>query len=548
MSESVKLAFLSGTDELNRQLIDRLRGIYPELPLWIVADFPPEDKSLKWIPYRLGRGIGLNVARIRAAVGDRQVRLAAVMLVPNVPFQAMRWAAFLISPRGFIAFNENLDNFMLRPGSLPAMLRHAAWRLGNLLRAAPAKPVIEAELPEVKAALHPGKAATGKPRVLVASPYLPFPLSHGGAVRIYNLMRRAADDFDQVLVAFRYDAEEVAQEVLDICVEVVTVPLIGQHEYPSAGRPDVVEEYDSPAFRRALRQAVAKWKPAVAQLEFTQSAQFADDCGPARTLLVEHDITFDLFAQRVAVAGPADDRWELAYQLDLWRRFEREAWQRVDRVVTMSDKDRRLVGERGVTIANGVDLERFQPSAVAPEPRRLLFIGSFAHLPNVLALQWLLERVWPLLRDATLHIISGARHEYFLDYHHKRDAIALTQPGLEVEGFVSDVRPAYRKAALAVAPLLASAGTNIKVLEAMAMGKVTVSTPAGINGLDLTNGRDVVVTETAEDMAAAINELLDYPERRQAIETAARETVEREFGWDAIARKQAALYRELGAR
>ena len=48
----------------------------------------------------------------------------------------------------------------------------------------------------------PGRPATGKPRVLVASPYLPFPLSHGGAVRMYNLMRRAAAEFDLVLVAF----------------------------------------------------------------------------------------------------------------------------------------------------------------------------------------------------------------------------------------------------------------------------------------------------------------------------------------------------------
>src|SRR5262249_45359638 len=48
----------------------------------------------------------------------------------------------------------------------------------------------------------PGRPATGKPRVLIASPYVPFPLSHGAAVRMYNLMRRAAADYDQILIAF----------------------------------------------------------------------------------------------------------------------------------------------------------------------------------------------------------------------------------------------------------------------------------------------------------------------------------------------------------
>src|SRR5215469_8887172 len=68
-------------------------------------------------------------------------------------------------------------------------------------------------------AVFPGKPPSGKPVVLIASPYLPFPLSHGAAVRIYNLMRRGAQDFDQVLVAFVEDPRPVPQELRDICVE-----------------------------------------------------------------------------------------------------------------------------------------------------------------------------------------------------------------------------------------------------------------------------------------------------------------------------------------
>ncbi len=73
-----------------------------------------------------------------------------------------------------------------------------------------------------------------------------------------------------------------------------------------------------------------------------------------------------------------------------------------------------------------------------------------------------------------------------------------------MEDFVADVRPAYQRAAVVIAPLVASAGTNIKIMEAMAMGKAIVSTPAGVNGLDLQAGKDVIVAATGEEMAAAI--------------------------------------------
>jgi glycosyltransferase involved in cell wall biosynthesis len=144
-----------------------------------------------------------------------------------------------------------------------------------------------------------------------------------------------------------------------------------------------------------------------------------------------------------------------------------------------------------------------------------------------------------------LHIIAGVRHEYFLAHYGQRVKMNLNQPGVEVEGFVADVRPAYRRAAVVVAPLVASAGTNIKILEALAMGKAIVSTPAGVNGLDLTPGEDFVLVKTAAEMAQAIESLLEDRGRRNRIEAAARRRVERDYGWDGIARRQAEMYRGL---
>jgi GT2 family glycosyltransferase len=385
-------------------------------------------------------------------------------------------------------------------------------------------------------AVYPGRARSGKPVILIASPYLPFPLSHGAAVRIFNLIRETAPDFDIVLVAFLEEARPVPAELLELCVEAVTVLRPGTHALPSRGRPDTVEEFDTPAFRAALRQTMSKWKPSIAQLEFTQMAVYAPDCAPAKTILVEHDITYDLYAQMLARATGQGDDWETRRQHDLWMSFEQEAWGSVDAVVTMSGKDRAVVGSKAVTIGNGVDLERFQPSNDPPEPRRLLFIGSFAHKPNVLALEFFLRDVFPLLSGVTLHVIAGQNHQRFWD---------LKQEGVELDGFVTDVRPAYRKAAVVIAPLVASAGTNIKIVEAMAMGKAIVSTDAGIHGLELARGADVLVTNTAQEMAVAITRLIDAPPERMALERHARATAERIYGWKAMASAQSELYNFL---
>jgi glycosyltransferase involved in cell wall biosynthesis len=262
-------------------------------------------------------------------------------------------------------------------------------------------------------------------------------------------------------------------------------------------------------------------------------------------LLIEHDITFDLQEQLLATTTETGaPLLELQNQLAKWRAFETTAWKQVDGVVTMSSKDEQAVvgAKRVACLPNGVDTERFRPSGDEPEQGRLLFIGSFAHLPNLLALDFFLREVRPLLRGKfTLHVIAGSRPEYFLDFYRARVNVDLAQEGIELDGFVSDVREAYRRAELVIAPLTASAGTNIKVLEAMAMGRVVVSTPAGVNGLDVTDGLDVAVASSAAEMARRIDVLSADPAARKAIELHARETAQG-YEWREIAAKLAALY------
>jgi len=389
-------------------------------------------------------------------------------------------------------------------------------------------------------ACFPGQCSSEGLRLLVATCYPPYPLAHGGAVRMYNLMRRAASQgVSQALVVFGDELTAPAPELLAICHRVVMVKRRGSHYRVDSGRPDVVDEFDSPVMRAVLERLMLEFQPAIAQLEFTQMALYLDTVKQARTLLVEHDVTIDLYEQLLA-RNPSE---ELRDQLDRWRRFETDAWRQADRVVVMSERDRATVGDRAVVLANGVDLERYQPSPDTPEPGRILFIGSFNHLPNLLALDWFLHEVKPLLKTpVTLHVIAGARHEYYLDFYRASVTVDSKLKGLELEGFVADVRPAYRRAAIVIAPLRASAGTNIKILEAMAMGKSIVSTAAGVNGLDLVAGTDFELADDAAIFAHAVDELLGQPKRRASLQQAARRTVEARYSWDRVAKLQAKVY------
>ena len=138
------------------------------------------------------------------------------------------------------------------------------------------------------------------------------------------------------------------------------------------------------------------------QVEYTQLAEYGGD------VLVEHDVTFDLFAQVWRRERTLAVWWDWFR----WRRFETRAVRRYRRVVVMSGKDAKLLGPAvpAVAIENGVDLERFRPEPERPG-ERLLFIGSFRHFPNVAAYRFFTEQVWSLLRDKfpemTLTVVCG---------------------------------------------------------------------------------------------------------------------------------------------
>jgi len=461
---------------------------------------------------------------------------------------ALRRAAYRVAPRKILAYNSRLERHHLR-FNLSSFL---FWRGVPLDRIHlrpwwwPWPRRERSSTPE-SCQVHEGRPChPGRRRVAVLSPYFPFPLSHGGAVRIYHLLTEMAREFDVELFAFT-DGETAAEPclapVLAICARVVLAakPRYREPRWSTLVPPEV-HEFRSPAMRRAIARERAAFGFETLQVEYTQLAEYGGD------ILVEHDVTFDLFAQIARRERTLSARWDWFR----WRRFESRVTRAYRRVVVMSNKDAELLGPRvsSTVIENGVDLERFRPE---PEPasQRLLFIGSFRHFPNIAAYRFFTERIWPLVRDCfpgmEVTVVCGPDH--LLYWRSFTDSLTpAPDPRVRLLGFVADVRPLYIETNLVLVPTTVSAGTNVKVLEAMAMERAVVSTPSGCAGLGLLHGHSVWEAATPEAFAAGIATLIADPERRREIARAARQHAVRNFDWRAIGEKQRELLRLATSR
>lgn len=398
-----------------------------------------------------------------------------------------------------------------------------------------------------------------KARVLYLAHRIPYPPDKGDKIRSWRTLDHLTRRFDVHLAAFVDDPADFRHQAFleSRCDSVALIPLNRKLATLRSAKGFITgEPLTMPYYRDARMQAAvaaARDTGLAAEIAFSSSMApyLAEDAGAPRLVdLCDADSAkWTEYARRKS--------WPLSAVYEREGRRLAAAESAIinfaDATFAISEEEADLLASRDAAgkdvhwFCNGVDGDAFAPGAVAADDRRFsaVFVGAMDYWANVDAVLWFMREVWPLVRaaaaDATFAIVGSnpAREIRLLD---GKDGVAVT-------GRVDDVRPYVEGAALVVAPLRIARGVQNKVLEAMAMAKAVVSTPAGLEGIDAQIGVEALAAASAEAFAREVVRLIDDRGAAKEIGAAARARILADYQWpQQMARFDAVLDRLIAAR
>jgi polysaccharide biosynthesis protein PslH len=336
----------------------------------------------------------------------------------------------------------------------------------------------------------------------------------------------------------------VPMHAVDIDTSKVLAPALASLK---GDAPYVVRRFESADFRSALRLALKTFRPDVVQIESPFLLPYAELVraeSSARIVLRSLNVEFRIWELLARSERNPLRRLALRRVASTLRDFEIRHLDLPDAIVPISNADRSDYERLGCTRAMHV-----APCAVAlgghtndtPEPFTVGFIGSLDFRPNQEAVAWILDEMWPRVRavvaEARLSITGSAAPKSLRE--------RAFPPGARLTGFVDDAEAFLRKSSVVIAPLFAGGGMRIKVLEALAVGRPVVATSLGAGGIDVEDGRNIVLAEDAESFAASVIRLLRDPDLAERIGSEARAMVAERYDGSRIARGLLEFYAAL---
>lgn len=393
-------------------------------------------------------------------------------------------------------------------------------------------------------------------KILMLTPYLPYPLLSGGQIRTYNLLKKLADKHEITLFALIKEESErqYIQDLEPLCSKIKVFkrskkPFTLKNIFKTAisSYPFLVIRNHVPETIKAVQKELATDAYDLIHAEtFYMMPHLPETQVPV--ILVEQTIEY-LGYESYAKRTPFFIKPLLQLDIAKIKRWERHFWQSAQKLIVMSEDDKEYITqeigqpEKIEVVSNGVDADWFDQKKrqLPPEPT-ILSVGTFKWLPNVEAVNFLVKEVWPDLKnkvgDVKLWIVGNAPTEEVLSYE-KQD------PQITVTGNIPDIRDAFKGAHVLAAPVFSGKGTRYKVLEAMASGTPVVATPTAVEGLGVKDGQHVFLVNSAQEMAAKIAELLKNAKIRQELAIRAKRYVTQHYDWRYISTKLDKVYQEF---
>jgi glycosyltransferase involved in cell wall biosynthesis len=388
-------------------------------------------------------------------------------------------------------------------------------------------------------------------RILVVAPRIPWPSTDGGRVAMARLATSLALEGAAVEVLSLNPRKHRVTADAPIPLRSIDIdtsrPLASAVRALTSGAPLIVARFVSGRFRDELRAALRRFAPDIVQIESPFMLPYAGtvrEASRARVALRSLNVEFRIWEGLARIERRPLRRLALRRVAASLRSYELRELNRLDAVLPISDDDARDFRTFGVRTKMHVVPCGVMPGAgraEAAEPNTAAFIGSLDFLPNQDAVRWIIDELWPRVRNA----FPEAR----LSIAGSNPPAALVErargQGIDILANVSDAAAFVRAQSVILAPLFAGGGMRIKVLEAMALGKPVVATTIGAGGIAAEHGRDILIADDVVTFADAVVRLLRDPAAAARTGAAAAETVARRYDSAAIARELIRFYEEL---
>ncbi len=396
-------------------------------------------------------------------------------------------------------------------------------------------------------------------KILMLTPYLPYPLLSGGQIRTYNLLKKLADKHEITLFALIKDDSErqYVAELEKYCKKVKVFnrskkPFTVQNVFKAllSSHPFLVIRNHAPHTIKAIEEELSQNHYDLIHAEtFYMMPHLPRTTIP--TILVEQTIEY-LGYESYAKKAPFFLKPLLQLDINKIKKWEKYYWSKCHQLIVMSQDDQNYIEEQVAdhapidVVSNGEDIEWFnQKKRELPTAPTILSVGTFNWLPNVEAVNFLVRQVWPkiktLVKNAKLKIVGNNPTQQVFDFQ-------KTDTQIEVIGRIPDIRDAFKKSHVLVAPVFSGKGTRYKILEAMASGTPVVATPIAVEGLAVQHRKHVLTSNTAEGLAELTAEVLQDPKLWESLSKTGYQFVMEQYNWDVISKKLDTIYQQLGAR
>ncbi|MDQ8193792.1 glycosyltransferase family 4 protein [Coraliomargarita sp. SDUM461004] len=390
-----------------------------------------------------------------------------------------------------------------------------------------------------------------KPRAFLFMPYIPFPVDRGTYQRVYHLFVELAKSFDIDLACLQEDPERDMVPFVAYTKRRIAIPFKNapwQKLFPDRllnPLPTTVAHWQVHGVSEALHAFVAG--------QDYQRVIFIDlvlwpyikELFPAHPNVIMDRSRVDwLFQTEELNTLSLSFRERLLRKENLRKiaQLEREAYAAIAGMIVCGWDDRDFLqkklgkSDKIFVLANGFNEVFFDAST---HPRQLteapsfLFCGALDYSPNVDAINWFADEIWPLVHrampDAVWRIIGKSPDA--------RSQAWGQLEGVDLVGEVPDVRPYYQSSWAQVVPLRIGGGTRLKIVESLGMRCPVLSTTLGAQGLDLPPEESILLADDPQHFANALIRVLQDPELRQNLETNGLAVVQANYRWEQLGQK-----------